>query len=168
MGQPEGSADGERQLIREFGRRLREARRRAGLSQAEVAARLGIGQRYVSRVELGTENITLSACVRFARAVGCLFSPEFTPPKPRDSNSASGFAEFGRHLREARRRAGLSQEALAARLGMTQGYVSRVERGAQNITLSACEVFAAAVGCMFTTVLTPKPRDRNGSSNRHH
>jgi transcriptional regulator with XRE-family HTH domain len=90
-----GSADSERQLIIEFGRRLREARKRAGLSQAEVAARLGIRQGYVSRVELGTENITLSACVRFAQAVGCLFSPEFTPPEPHDS--ASGFAEFGRH-----------------------------------------------------------------------
>jgi transcriptional regulator with XRE-family HTH domain len=162
LGQAEGSADRERQLIIEFGRRLREARRRAGLSQAEVAARLGIRQGYVSRVELGTENITLSACVRFAQAVGCLFSPEFTPPEPRDS--ASGFAEFGGHLREARRRAGLSQAALAARLGMTQGYVSRVERGAQNITLSACEVFAAAVGCIFTTMLTPKPRDRKDRS----
>ena len=135
--------------------------KRAGLSQAEVAARLGSDRLRVC-VELGTENITLSACVRFAQAVGCLFSPEFTPPEPHDS--ASGFAEFGRHLREARRRAGLSQDALAARLGMTQGYVSRVERGAQNITLSACEVFAAAVGCTFSTMLTPKPRDRNNRS----
>jgi transcriptional regulator with XRE-family HTH domain len=140
---------------------LRDARRRAGLSQAEVAKRLGIRQTYVSRVELGTENITLSACARFAQAVGCLFSTDFTPPTPRDSDS--GIAEFGRRLREARRRAGLSQVELAARLGMTQGYVSRVERGAQNISLSACEAFAAAVGYMFTAVLTPKPRDRHGS-----
>jgi transcriptional regulator with XRE-family HTH domain len=94
------------------------------------------------------------------------FSTEVTPPKPRDSGT--GIAEFGRHLREERRRAGLSQEALAARLGMTQGYVSRVERGAQNITLSACEVFAAAIGCMFRTVLTPKPGDRSRSSSRRH
>lgn len=158
MGQPAGSADGERQLIIEFGRRLREARRRAGLSQAEVASRLGIRQSYVSRVELGTENITLSACARFAQAMGCLFSTEFTPPQPRASDSS--FAEFGQRLREARQRAGISQVALAARLGMTQGYVSRVERGAQNISLAACETFAAAVGCLFTAVLTPKPRDR--------
>jgi transcriptional regulator with XRE-family HTH domain len=163
--QPEGSADGERQLIIEFGRRLREARRRAGLSQAEVAARLGIGQRYVSRVELGTENITLSACVRFARAVGCLFSPEFMPPRtPRDSDG--GIAEFARRLREARRRAGLSQAALGARLGMTQAYVSRVERGAQNISLSACEAFADAVGCTFSALLMPKPRDRGSLAKK--
>ncbi|HEV2100376.1 MAG TPA: helix-turn-helix transcriptional regulator [Stellaceae bacterium] len=156
MGQPEGSTDGERQLIIEFGRRLREARRQAGLSQAEVAARLGIRQGYVSRVELGAENITLSACVRFAQAVGCLFSPEFRPPTPRDSEA--GIAEFAQRLREARRRAGLSQAALAARLGITQASVSRVERGAQNLTLAACEAFADAVGCTFSTILMPKPR----------
>jgi transcriptional regulator with XRE-family HTH domain len=156
---PAGSADGERQLIIEFGRRLREARRRAGLSQAEVARRLRIRQSYVSRVELGMENITLLACARYAQAVGCLVSTEFTsPPKPPDS--ASGIAEFGRRLREARLRAGISQVELAARLGMTQGYVSHVERGAQNISLSACEAFAAAVGCKFTAALTPRPRDR--------
>ena len=158
--EPAGRADDERQLIIEFGRRLREARKRAGLSQAEVATRLGIGQTYVSRVERGTENITLSACVRFAQAVGCIFSTEFTPPKPRDSDG--GIAEFARRLREERIRAGLSQTALAARLGMTQSYVSRVERGDQNITLSACEAFAQAVGCIFSTVLTPSPRDPDG------
>jgi transcriptional regulator with XRE-family HTH domain len=92
LAQAEGSADAERQLIIEFGRRLREARRRAGLSQAEVAARLGIRQGYVSRVELGTENITLPACVRFAQAVGCAVSTEVTTPKPRDRDSAGGFA----------------------------------------------------------------------------
>jgi transcriptional regulator with XRE-family HTH domain len=133
---------------------LREARKRAGLSQAEVAARLGIGQAYVSRVERGAQNITLSYCVRFAQAVGCTVSTEVIPPNPRDRDGASGLGEFGRRLREARRQAGLSQVELAARLGMTQGYVSRVERGAQNITLAACEVFAAAVGCVFTTALT--------------
>ena len=160
MEEPAGRADDERQLIIEFGRRLREARRRAGLSQAEVATRLGIRQGYVSRVELGTENITLSACVRFAQAVGCLFSPEFTPPEPRDSDG--GIAEFGRHLREAREQAGLSQAEVARRLGMTQSYVSRVERGDQNITLSACEAFARAVGCLFSTVLTPSLGDHDG------
>ena len=162
MGQAEGSADGERQLIREFGRSLREARKRAGLSQAEVATRLGIGQSYVSRVERGAQNITLSHCVRFAQAVGCTFSTEFTPPRPRDNDSDSSTAEFARRLREERRRAGLSQAELAARLGMTQGYLSRVERGAQNISLSACEAFATAVGCMFSVAVTRNPRDRDG------
>ena len=157
--EPAGSADDERQIIIEFGRRLREARKRAGLSQAEVATRLGIGQAYVSRVERGRENITLSACVRFARAVG--WSPDFSPPNPRDGDGIG--IPFGRRLREARKRAGLSQAEVARRLGMTQSYVSRVERGDQNITLSACESSARAVGCIFSPALMPKPRDRDGT-----
>ena len=143
----------------EFGRRLREARTHAGLSQAEVATRLGIRQSYVSRVERGAQNISVLACVRFAQAMGCLFSTEFMP-KPRDG-AGDGIA-FGRRLREARERAGLSQADVAAHLGITQSYVSRVERGDQNITLSACEAFARAVGCIFSTVLTPSPRDPDG------
>lgn len=143
----------------EFGRRLREARTQAGLSQAEVATRLGIRQSYVSRVERGAQNISVLACVRFAQAMGYLFSTEFMP-KPRDGDG-DGIA-FGRRLREARERAGLSQADVAAHLGITQSYVSRVERGDQNITLSACEAFARAVGCIFSTVLTPSPRDPDG------
>ena len=83
----------------EFGRRLREARTQAGLSQAEVATRLGIRQSYVSRVERGAQNISVLACVRFAQAMGYLFSTEFMP-KPRDGDG-DGIA-FGRRLREAR------------------------------------------------------------------
>lgn len=141
----------------EFGRRLREARTQAGLSQAEVATRLGIRQSYVSRVERGAQNISVLACVRFAQAMGYIFLTEFAP-KPRDHDGIA----FGRRLREAREQAGLSQADVAARLGITQSYVSRVERGDQNITLSACEAFARAVGCIFSTVLTPKPHDRDG------
>ena len=138
----------------EFGRRLRAARNQAGLSQAQVAARLGIRQSYVSRVERGAQNISVLAGARFAQAMGYIFSTEFRV-KPRDNDGIA----FGRRLREVRRRAGLSQAEVAARLGITQSYVSRVERGDQNVTLSTCEAFARAVGCIFSAVLTPQPSD---------
>jgi transcriptional regulator with XRE-family HTH domain len=155
LGEPAGGADDERQIVIEFGRRLREARTQAGLSQEEVAKRLRIGQAYVSRVERGAQNVSLSACVRFARAVGCIFTTALTI-----SASDSEGPSFGRRLRDARRRAGLSQSEVARRLGLTQSYVSRVERGDQNITLAACETFARAVGCTFAPVLTPSPDNR--------
>jgi hypothetical protein len=99
-------------------------------------------------VERGAQNITLSYCVRFADAVGCEFATEF-PRKP--SDSADGIAGFGRRLREAR-----------TRLGMTQAYVSRVELGRANITFSACEAFARALGFIFLPALRPMPRDSDG------
>lgn len=54
---------------------------------------------------------------------------------------------FGKQLRDARASARISQEELAARIGRSQGYVSAIERGAQepsdtqaNELLVACGV----------------------------
>ena len=63
-----------------FGGQLRNARRLARLSQADVAARVGSRQSSVSKVENGTENPTLSTCAEYARAVGCTFSTVLFPP----------------------------------------------------------------------------------------
>lgn len=42
---------------------------------------------------------------------------------------------FGRHIAEMRRRAGLSQEALALESGLARSYLGGVERGQRNISL---------------------------------
>ncbi len=47
-----------------------------GISQRDLAERLGLAQSYVSRVEHGNENLTVSTCERFALAVGCIYSSE--------------------------------------------------------------------------------------------
>jgi transcriptional regulator with XRE-family HTH domain len=57
--------------------------------------------------------------------------------KPRILRSVAEDARilFGRRLRELRRRAGLSQEALAHESGLDRSYVGGVERGQYNISL---------------------------------
>jgi transcriptional regulator with XRE-family HTH domain len=74
-----------RHLMAEFGRELRAARRRAGLTQAQLAERLEFSQAYVSRVEGGRCNLTISAMGAFARALGCTltFANVFTSPEDR-------------------------------------------------------------------------------------
>ena len=42
---------------------------------------------------------------------------------------------FGANVRVSRRSAGLSQEAVAARMGVDRAYISAIERGLQNVTL---------------------------------
>ncbi|WP_425069575.1 helix-turn-helix domain-containing protein [Reyranella sp.] len=42
---------------------------------------------------------------------------------------------FGANVRVYRLAAGLSQEAVAARMGVDRAYVSAIERGLQNVTL---------------------------------
>jgi ribosome-binding protein aMBF1 (putative translation factor) len=66
--------------------------------------------------------------------------------------------EFGRDLREARRRARLSQAAVAARLGLTQPYVSLVERGLRNLTLSVMSGLARVVGYDLQIAFRPSQR----------
>jgi transcriptional regulator with XRE-family HTH domain len=59
--------------------RLRQARRDAGLTQAQVAERLGVRQTFVSKVELGERRIDPVELARFAaiyrQEIGHFLSP---------------------------------------------------------------------------------------------
>jgi transcriptional regulator with XRE-family HTH domain len=52
---------------------------------------------------------------------------------------------FGRNVREARKRAGLTQEELAHRAAMKRSYLSDLERGTRNPTIRALGRLAAAL-----------------------
>ena len=66
----------------EFGLALRDARLHAGLTQTDVAKRARASQTYVSRVELGEQNVTLASMARLARAVGLDVSLAMTDDDP--------------------------------------------------------------------------------------
>jgi transcriptional regulator with XRE-family HTH domain len=53
--------------------------------------------------------------------------------------------ELGKNLREARKRLGLTQEAVAERSGVQAGEVSRIESGKRDPKVSTLEKLAAAV-----------------------
>lgn len=54
-------------------------------------------------------------------------------------------ARLGRNVRHFRRELGLSQEALADDAGIHRTYVSDVERGARNPTITVVEKLARAL-----------------------
>jgi transcriptional regulator with XRE-family HTH domain len=56
------------------------------------------------------------------------------------------YAAVLRLLREARRRAGVTQVALAERIGETQSYVSKVERGELRLDVVQLRTVCAALG----------------------
>lgn len=62
-----------------FGRRLRELRLDAGISQEELAARAELDRTYISSCERGRRNVSLLAIYRIAGALdvspGCLLEP---------------------------------------------------------------------------------------------
>lgn len=53
---------------------------------------------------------------------------------------------FGANVRAYRLAAGLSQEAVAVRMGVDRAYVSAIERGRQNATLLTIREVAQALG----------------------
>jgi transcriptional regulator with XRE-family HTH domain len=84
-----------KRLSIEFGLALRDARLRASLSQRDVAKRARVRRTYISRVELGEQNLTLATMVRLARAVGlgvslAITDDDPTPPATLLSISLSG------------------------------------------------------------------------------
>jgi transcriptional regulator with XRE-family HTH domain len=56
------------------------------------------------------------------------------------------YATFLKVLRSSRQRAGLTQEDVAARIGETQSFVSKVERGERRIDIVELRVFCQAFG----------------------
>ena len=72
--------------------------------------------------------------------------------KKRDSEFADdfeiGYEQFklGVLLREAREKAGLTQEELARRMNTKKSAISRIENHAEDIKLSTLEKFAQAIG----------------------
>ena len=58
------------QYLKDVGKNLREARRRAGLRQKEVEARSGIAYRHYQDIEAGKVNIRIATLCRLASAFG--------------------------------------------------------------------------------------------------
>jgi transcriptional regulator with XRE-family HTH domain len=66
----EGSAVEEAQLAAEVGERVHAAREAAGLSQRELARRMGTSQAAIDRLESGGVGATLTTLQRVATALG--------------------------------------------------------------------------------------------------
>ncbi len=57
--------------------KLRSRRRACGLSQAELAGRVGVSRQTVNMIESGEYNPTLALCLRLCRALGCTLDELF-------------------------------------------------------------------------------------------
>ena len=60
-------------VLLEIGRRVQMARKAAGITQEEAAARSGIDYKRFQRVEAGTVNVTVRTMVRISAGLGVTF-----------------------------------------------------------------------------------------------
>ena len=68
---------------------------------------------------------------------------------------------FGANVRAYRLAAGLSQEAVAVRMGVDRAYVSAIERGLQNATLLTIWEVAQALGVRpADLIVEPAPKSK--------
>lgn len=58
-------------ILKRFGRRIAEYRRKKGLSQEAFAKVAGFHRTYISQVEIGRKNTTFTNIVKLAKALGC-------------------------------------------------------------------------------------------------
>ena len=56
-----------------------DARHRAGLTQSQVAERMGVTQPVVAKLEAGRSNVSIGTLQRYATAVGCRIDVRFHP-----------------------------------------------------------------------------------------
>ena len=68
---PMSYSKSELELLRDFGARLRRARRDKGWSQEELAFRSGLHRTYVGSVERAERNLTLLSLWKLSDALGC-------------------------------------------------------------------------------------------------
>jgi ribosome-binding protein aMBF1 (putative translation factor) len=76
--------------------------------------------------------------------------------RPIDQARSATARSVGDRLRELRLEAGLTQVALAGRLGTTQSAIARLEAGGQRTSLEAIRRIADALGCDVALVIAQK------------
>jgi len=84
----------DRDLLRDVGARVRQARERKGWTQEQVAEKLGIGPETVSRYETGAIPLSLTMLVRVAGALG--IEPVSLLPAPRKGQQQADEELLGR------------------------------------------------------------------------
>lgn len=66
---------------------------------------------------------------------------------------------FRERVKEVRARRGLSQRDLAARVGMSQAAIARIERGARKVRLDEANAIAEALGLPSTALYDADPKE---------
>ena len=129
--------------IRAFGRNLREARGRVGLTQAQLSAAAPLDRAAISRLECGERSPDMPTLLRVCAALST------TPADllrgigktgggriPRADAEILGSEKlFGANLRFARQRAGISQERLALDAKVDRAAISVYENGVRQPNL---------------------------------
>ena len=112
---------------------IRERARELGLSQKDLAQRVGVSVGYMSEVARGRKNMSPAVQARVEKALGC--PVEIAPAEcaNRQGGLVKGKDESS-YIRERARERGFTLKGLAEHVGVSYGYMSQASRGQRNMS----------------------------------
>lgn len=113
-----------------LGERIAEQRKKLGLSQEELAEKLNISQKSISKYELGDRKPQYKVLVRMAEYFGVTVDYLLRSTDAQDF----GICDCGNTIKELRTEAGMTQEELGMLLNVQNAAVSKYESGKVPLT----------------------------------
>lgn len=113
-----------------LGERIAEQRKKLGLSQEELAEKLNISQKSISKYELGDRKPQYKVLVRMAEYFGVTIDYLLRSTDTQDF----GICDCGNTIKELRTEAGMTQEELGMLLNVQNAAVSKYESGKVPLT----------------------------------
>ena len=89
-----------------------------------------------------------------SRPAGARKAPSTPTDGQRPATADSPIGSFGDRVREARLRAGMTQDEVALRCGLNRVTISQVENGSREIGVTRAARLADALGVSLDTLLT--------------
>ena len=120
-----------KQNLADGGLRLKEARKKLGLSQKERAEKLEVSAAYLSLIETGRQPLSVPIAEKLYRLYGTDF--EWLYYGKHAETSAGG------RLKAIRKQLGLTQKELAEKLDISSAYIGFMETGHMEISRPTIE-----------------------------
>ena len=165
--QPQPAADAEPSLptsVGHFGRRLKELRLAADLTQAALAVCSGLPQSTVANIEIGRNKAYWRTVLAFADALGVPSEVFREHPRPHEVQPCMSVpaseAQFGTRLHEFRGKAGWTQRELAQRAGIVPDAVWLLEGGKRKPKWTTVQALADALGISSEDFRRPAAKGR--------
>lgn len=144
-----------------FGERIAEQRKKLGLSQEELAEKLNISQKSISKYELGDRKPQYKVLVRMAEYFGVTTDYLLGLGDIMETNEKSNeiAQRMGWNIKKLREQKGLTQQELAVRVDVAQATVANWESGRRepdiNILIRIAKLFNVTLDELVMKELTP-------------
>lgn len=132
----------------DYGSVIRTARKKAGMTQKELAEAMGVSEAFVCQYEKGNRIPKPSTLAKFAEATGTIFAPAMLFEESEEAGET-----VGERIRRYRKAAKLTQAELGRAINAAAITIRQYEIGAREPKLAQLQAVAAALGVPLTALV---------------